>query len=129
MQAQKISKRFFVRPLAVAVAVTLSGCSLFDDIFDGGKTYRGVVSFGFEVSSFAPCGGDQQWWVTNGEALLELQARYNDLVEFPYTLAYAELKGKRSRIGEYGHLGAYQREFEVAEVVEVRELSEGECGQ
>lgn len=125
MQPQ-IRNRTTVRAFAVVIAVTLSGCSLFDDIF-GDETYRGVVSFGFEVSSFAPCGGDQQWWVTDGDALLELQTRYNDLVEFPYTKAYARLKGNRSRIGEYGHLGAYQREFEVTEVIEVRALDEGEC--
>lgn len=114
--------------LAATISITsLSGCSLLGDIF-GDSEYEGIVTLGFEVVSFAPCRGSEQWWMTGGDGFEELQSRYNGLTNLPYEPVYAVLKGERSGRGEYGHLGAYQREFEVREVVEVRLPEEGECG-
>ncbi len=114
----------------IACALFISSCSLFDGKIGGGRdSYVGTVSFGFEVSSFRPCGGSEQWWFTGGEVLVDLQAMYNDLGVNWYEPVYAELRGEPGGRGEFGHLGAYQREFRISDILEVRLLDDGECSR
>ena len=106
----------------------LSGCSIATDILGGSDdTWEGRVAFGFEVSSFSPCSSDAQWWMTGGGSYTELNDKYRDLGQTDYMPVYAKLKGTRSSKGRFGHLGEYEREFEVVEVVDVRELKKDEC--
>ncbi len=110
------------------IALSLSGCTIVNDLFgDSDDSWDGSVAFGFEVESFQPCSQDVQWWLT-GEALVELHARYRDLGVEQYAPVYAKVNGTRSSKGKFGHLGAYEREFSVDEVVEIRHLADGECG-
>lgn len=113
--------------LTVFSVLSLSGCSFVEELFGFRDTYVGAVAFGFEVSAFHPCGSDEQWWVVGDAALVDLQTRYFDLGINPYELAFAELRGDRSRQGQYGHLNAYDREFEVTKVIEIRKLNEEDC--
>jgi len=125
-----ISGKFLNAGLVVAVlGVTAAGCFVQDQIFGShSNTVRGRVSFGFEEAAFRPCGSDEQWWITGSDNHVnELQTKWKDLGLEWYTPGYAEVEGNRSDKGEYGHLGAYQREFEVSDVKEVRLLHEGEC--
>jgi hypothetical protein len=85
--------------------------------------YEGFYSWGFEVTGFSPCGSDEVWW-TGGEGLVE---RYNTLGVEQYQEVYAVLVGTRSDTGEYGHLGAYDREFDVTRIVEMRLKRPGDC--
>ncbi|MFC2085744.1 hypothetical protein ACFLRO_00875 [Bacteroidota bacterium] len=112
----------------VVLVISLSGCSLFDGRL-GGRTdvYVGQMSFGFEEAAFRPCNTREQWWITGGDVVGELQSRYNDLGVAWYEPVYAKLKGDKSGKGEYGHLGAYEREFDVSDVIEIRLLEQGEC--
>jgi hypothetical protein len=92
---------------------------------DDGKdpVYTGLYSFGFEVSSFSPCGGDERWWA-GGSGLTE---RYLALGVPSYEEVFVRLRGTPSETGRYGHLGAYDRKFEVTEVVEIRRRRDGDC--
>ena len=113
--------------IAIAVAFLSAGCELLESIFDDDR-YVGHVAFGFEVSAFHPCGSDEQWWISGGgEELLDLQDRYWALGLNPYEMAFAELEGHRSGKGEYGHLNAYQREFTVKDVRDVRLAADDDC--
>ena len=85
------------------------------------------MAFGFEESGFRPCDSKEQWWIAGGDAVADLQTRYNDLGVNWYEPVYAKLRGSKTQTGQYGHLGAYQREFEVEQIIEVRLLAEGEC--
>ena len=124
-----------MRPLIVAISltvvgVTAGGCFLQDQIFgDNDRDFvRARVTFGFEEAALRPCGSDEQWWIVGSDnAIIELQDRWTALGLEWYQHGYAEVRGERSRTGEYGHLGLYQREFAVTEVLEVRLLEEGEC--
>jgi len=122
-------KALFLSLALATLGVTLAGCFLQDQIFGrGSERVRGRVSFGFEEAAFRPCGSDEQWWITGSDKnIVELQDKWNGLGLEWYTPGYAELRGDRSGKGEYGHLGAYQREFEVTDVLEVRLLRDGEC--
>ena len=119
----------WVALIAAALSITsMAGCAIIEDVFSGrSDTYIGTVAFGFEESGFRPCNVAEQWWITGGDMVNDLQSRYNDLGVKWYEPVFAELKGDPSQKGQYGHLGAYQREFEVSEVIEMRLLEAGEC--
>ena len=126
-----MKRSIFATGLVLSVVIctaTISGCSLFGSKFGGGAdSYVGTMSFGFEESAFRPCDRTEQWWIVGGEVVVDLQSKYNDFGVNWYEPVYAELKGDPSNKGEFGHLGAYEREFEVSDVVEVRLLEPGEC--
>jgi hypothetical protein len=65
----------------------------------------GLLTFGFETSSFVPCGHQDAWWVVGSDELVQ---RYAALQIPPGQSAYARLRGDRSDRGQYGHLGTYR---------------------
>jgi hypothetical protein len=93
--------------------------------------FEGKVAFGFETSLFAPCGVSEQWWVIPADAELsqELQRAYDQTAPKEYAGVYARLRGKITARGTFGHLGAYQREFTVSEIVDLRAPQAGDCVQ
>jgi hypothetical protein len=90
---------------------------------------RCFYSWGFEVEAFQPCGSKEGWWVVsmNPEAGRTLSRRYREATSGPYQRVYAELKGTPSTKGRFGHMGAYDREFALEEVILVREARPGDC--
>ncbi len=88
--------------------------------------WEGSFSYGFETVSFKPCGLAEQWWVT-GDALQNLTQQYSQLTSKEYEPVYVRLRGKASELRTYGHLGAYAREFQVAQVLEARARRAGDC--
>jgi len=120
-------KKLILSTTVLGCLLALSGCLLQDQIFGHrGDLVRGRVTFGFEEAGFRPCNSDEQWWVVGDEGV-KLQEKWSDLGLEWYQPGYAEVRGDRSGLGEYGHLGAYQRELDVKEVREVRLLKDGEC--
>ncbi len=91
------------------------------------QEYAGSFSYGFEVVAFKPCGTDEVWWV-NGEpaAMTDLRARYAALTKTMQPV-YVRARGLISERGTYGHLGGYQREFYLQDVLEVRVKQSGDC--
>lgn len=91
--------------------------------------FEGFYGFGFETSAFTPCGVKEQWWVTpaNDEVGQELVRAYNATTSTQNRAVYARLRGKISANGTYGHLGMYNREFIVSEIVDLRAQQEGDC--
>lgn len=102
-----------IRFAALACAVLQAGCAL----VPGPPVHRGLVSFGFEVEGFTPCDADGQWWVADAPA--DLRERYRDAVGFRYTPVYVVVEGTLSPPGEYGHLGAYDRQISISRLVEM----------
>jgi hypothetical protein len=90
-----------------------------------GERFTGHYSQGFEVDSFRPCGSEESWWVTQGD---ELRARYRALAPGPYEEVYVEVRGHAGPTGEFGHLGAYDRELAAGEVVTIRPAADRDCG-
>jgi hypothetical protein len=85
---------------------------------------EGLLTFDFEASSFLPCGSQEAWWVV---ATDELSQQYGALNVPPGQSAFARLRGDRSGRGHYGHLDSYHYEFEVTEVVTLRQAQESDC--
>jgi hypothetical protein len=106
----------------------MAGCALVDPTEDA--VPEGIVSIGFEVSAFRSCGSSEDWWLVGSSALYsELAERYAGIVSSEYEPVYARLRGVQPKPGEYGHLGAYPREFHVTEIVEMRAPSEDDCAR
>lgn len=109
-------------PLLLLLSLLLAfSCSRRDSI-------RGFYTGGWEWSRFVPCSSlEEQWWVTGNETFF---GRYDSMItqkgyathSGPYV--YLEVHGTKSDTGSYGHLGAYEREFEVTEVLSM-EIREG----
>ena len=108
---------------ALLLLVT-STCACHEAPTTFGPNFSGQFSAGFEVSSFQPCGSDEQWWVEDGS---DLYQRYNQLGLPEYAPAFAAVEGVLSAPGTYGHLGAYSRQFQVTRVLAVRRPSIMDC--
>ncbi len=87
------------------------------------EEFRGHYTYGFEVEAFEPCGSRERWWVVRGE---ELYRRHREISE-PYTRVFAVIRGSTGPRGRHGHLGQYEREVVVEEVLEVRPATDDDC--
>ena len=94
---------------------------------------RGLFSEGFEMASFEPCGQQERWWLQSfgGEEdpfwaevwrLRDVYIAENNIKSAGYVspVYYVEGRGTLSQKGQYGHMGWYQRQFFLTEVVEIR---------
>ncbi len=117
-----------VRLLLTASVLAAPGCSLLGSDGEAG-VFAGTFSHGFEVSAFEPCDEAETWWVSESEGYRELFERYAEAVgpANEYAEAYVRIRGDLTGGGEYGHLGAYDREVSVEEVLEVRALTGEGC--
>lgn len=104
------------------MALVLVGCAGGGDEEDG--VYEGFLAFGFETSSFVPCGAEENWWVIPNQ---QTSDGYTAVSQQPYQAVFARLKGDVSEPGMYGHLGQYDHEFTVREVIEIRPAGTGDC--
>lgn len=93
------------------------------------RVYEGHLSVGFETSAFLPCDPDykdERWWASGLPP--EGHARYRELTTKMYEPVYLKVRAVRSRKGSYGHLGSYQRELTILELLELRPAQPGDCG-
>lgn len=82
--------------------------------------WSGVYSFHFETVAFHPAGSDEQWWVVmeTDQAREALNAAIAAAPgEGPWGDAFVTIEGAISAPGQYGHMGAYQREVRVTRVL------------
>jgi ELWxxDGT repeat protein len=80
-----------------------------------------------ECSNVYPCNSAENWWVQVApQGFLE---RYFEARKIPseYSSVYVHVKGVKSELGTYGHLGASDRLFDIVEIIEMRERRENDC--
>ena len=87
--------------------------------------YRGHYKHGFEVYEFTPCGGKEAWSVEGDvgslvKAVTSPSGRARGSV-------YAELRGRLSRPGHWGHLGQYRHEITVESVLHTSRKTPRDC--
>ena len=85
----------------------------------------GLYSVGFEENCLVPDGVDEEWWADISTDMCDLyQSMVTDERSFPpFQQVRVRMKGIKSPLGNYGHLGLYDREFYVTEHLEMRPLS------
>lgn len=92
------------------------------------REYAGHLSMGFETSAFTPCAPGERWWVSGLGA--ELSERYRAASKGQdYQPVFLRVRGRLSGTGRYGHLGGYERELEVLEILELRAAQDGDCAR
>ena len=118
--------------IIVCLLAGISGCGVIQTS-PPEQTFEGILTYAFEVSSFRPCGSENDSWFTapaesgfweKYQALGPFQAGEQGTAyvytRFTGTLASGDPNG-------YGHLGQYQSEVTVKEVLEIRPAIPGEC--
>lgn len=94
-------------------------------------SFRGPGHYvtGFETSEFVPCApehANERWWLAGDSAVYPAlqDAAYGavpaDERKGRTGRAFVRLRGRITPPGRYGHMGAYEREIEVAEVLDAR---------
>ncbi len=93
----------------------------------------GIYVSGFEASALHPCDepGEQWWMGMNAEFSERYSAMIDPATESrgsrgPYVLVRVE--GDKTELGQYGHLGAYSREFTVTDLVYMHRIDTGPEG-
>ncbi|GEM_PF-3053502 len=96
------------------------------------KEHTGVFITLFETSLFEPCDSNERWWLEarDGvneqfwERVEELRAEREQQTGEPLNLAsppmYLTAKGDVSALGEHGHMGLYDRRFNLKKFSEFR---------
>ncbi len=114
--------------LTLVLALACGACSLLGEDAETG-VFEGFYALGFEDSTFEPCARDERWWVApvDEETARELNERYLEAYEQGGVRVFVRLRGVRSRKGSYGHLGSYERQLTVSQVLDVRAARPGDC--
>ena len=93
---------------------------------DASQQYTGYFLSGFESSSFHPVGQKERWWLKGSIPCRGLNVG-PDVSGFPSaSWVHISVYGTVSEQGQYGHLGAYDRELTVQSVLSCRSLLPGE---
>src|SRR5262245_40694948 len=113
-------KRGRYRWLATTLVVVLGSCGDPFALLDG--SFHGHYAQGFEINDFLPCGArdGQQWWVVGSIQSVEQFMRDHSV-----GTVYVRWRGELSDEGLYGN--GLERELDVTEVMEVREVRSDDC--
>ncbi len=93
--------------------------------------YDGEYIHGFETSAFIACGSTVKWW-TEGvwNEVTAFEKQHPEIISptgWRTSRLYLRVVGTPSATGNYGHLGSYPRQFDVDQLLELREYREGDC--
>ncbi len=83
--------------------------------------FKGLYTFGNEVSSFQDCGESQKiYWVNDSIAILRNQYEKTNLFpSYPYESVYAEVRGYLSGKSKLGYASEYENVLVVTEIIKV----------
>ena len=89
--------------------------------------YKGLYSFGPEVTSFKNCDDTHEYWVTDSSAQLEL--KYSQMnFEKPYEPVYVEVEGNKVKSGDEGKGAGFDSTLIVKKVIKItREIPQDMC--
>lgn len=105
------------RALLIA-ALGVSACAA--NPVSGVRRYAGRWDFHFETSSFVTSDGEGPWWLSGeGDAWPALTAPFGEAGS-PWGVLDIVVEGELSAPGQYGHLGAYDRELRITRVISTR---------
>lgn len=97
------------------------------------RIYEGRYTFGFEGSNFNPCEYEGVWWVRGDlskvwefvEGKKEYESTWRP--EREEGTVFIRCRANLSPKGKYGHLGAYEYQLNVEEILSVRKIADGDC--
>ena len=102
----------------------LVGCHGYAEWPASGR-FAGCYFFRFEHSDFRPQGSQERWWLGgNREEVTSRFVLSNPEVPPRKTPIFVVVDGDLSENGHHGHMGLWNRELTVRQVIEVREPRE-----
>ena len=126
-------KKHLLLPLILLFLASLACQTLLPGSGTQSGEFEGYYASGFEVSSFVPCGIAENpsygngYWLTGNTEFYNQYAALIQSTGFDqstgYLSVYVRFKGELSPQGTYGHLGAYEREVIVTELLEMSIVS------
>lgn len=107
--------------IGVIIAVAQS-CSIFEQdsnkATEAADVTKGSYMYGSEVSSFQPCGSEDELWVIGDEAVTsELHHDYLEMVEKPYGQLFVSFRGYHLEKASEGFAAEYDGQYKVTEVI------------
>lgn len=91
------------------------------------KTYEGVYTQGYNVTDFQPCDMNEHWWLSFKENAGNIDSMYKAIIPKSTRKTFIRFKGKEVYNSEQGHVGYYDRNFEVAQIDTLRTLLRKDC--
>jgi hypothetical protein len=88
-----------------------------EEAHHGQIIYKGLYSFSPNTKSFKECGHDQEYWVADSSAQLELQ--YSQLNVNPEQPVYVQVQGKKIKTPTDGIGGGYDTTLVVTKLVKI----------
>jgi hypothetical protein len=112
-----------MRVASILVVLVLTSCGRTPAV---PETYVGYYETdGFESSLFRlKDGPNEHWWLKGSLPCSFLN--FDQDRNRPFRRVYVEIQGNLSPLGQYGHMGFYQREISVTHMVSCRPLREDE---
>lgn len=88
-------------------------------------TFKGLYTFGHEVSTFRDCRGSKKvYWVNDSlKALRDQYKKSTDFLPYPYESVYAEVKGYLSGKSNLGFASEYENVLVVTGIIKVEPKS------
>lgn len=132
-------KNYFVFPFSLLIFLTACVSS---STTPASTEFEGFYTSSFEVSSFVPCGMNEQSGYGSGYWLVptaEFQEKFRFTLSGAagtygskdnprlFNTVYVRFNGSLSPKGNYGHLGAYTNEVNVIQVIEMKTVLTGTC--
>lgn len=106
------------RTFIAAAALLLTACATAEP--QGPRRFAGTWDFHFETSSFVSDAGEGPYWLAaNGDVWPQLTAPFAEQGG-PWGTLDVVIEGELSAPGQYGHLGAYERELRITRVISSR---------
>ncbi|AUC23224.1 MULTISPECIES: hypothetical protein [Polaribacter] len=87
---------------------------------------RGRMTLGHEVSSFSPCGDNNEFWILAEEEFYELYYNLTKNKE-PYSPIFVSIEIIDKGKSEDGFAADYESTYEVVNILEARNVSDIDC--
>jgi hypothetical protein len=105
--------------LLIAATLLLAACT---SSAPGTERFTGLYADGFEMQAFTADGRGETWWAhlePDARAAIDAAKGPGPRVPFGFRIR-AEVEGRLSEPGHYGHLGAYPRQLTITRVISAK---------
>ena len=104
---------------AGVAALALSACATTPTT----ARYSGTWDWHFETSSFSTDDGRGPWWLhADGAEWEQINAPLSEAGAGTWGRVHLIVEGELSPPGQYGHMAAYERQFRITKVLDVRRV-------
>lgn len=120
-------KRMYFSAILLLLLITLLAIVYFVMFRNSIKTYEGVYTQANNVTDFKPCGTNEHWWLSFDESAGNIDSMYEATISSSTRKTFIRIAGKDEHSHSKGHVGYYDRNFEVTKIDTLRTLLRKDC--